>query len=170
MFWSVPSSVAERSLFWMEGIFHESMEILGVSWWPGQWKFWGWVGDLVTNANYHKTNISLQNGCVCKSFLFQGTCSVSSNVFQHKHSPNKKGHTKKNLRKCANEISSISSRYFKILLRGDGYQKCPDSDNSWILGATLGHIGKSELSLESLQLYGCACEVFGPCDSKNTQP
>ena len=133
-----------------------------------QWKFWGWAGDLVTNAKYRKTNMkAFKMDAFVRVSFFQGTCSVSSNVFQHKHSPNQKGHTnKKNLRKCANEISSISSRYFKILLREDGYQKCPDSDNSWILRATLGHIGKSELSLESLQLYSCACEVFGPCDSK----
>ena len=63
-----------------------------------QWKFWGWAGDLVTNAKYRKTNMKAfrfkMNAFVRVSF-FQGTCSVSSNVFQHKHSPNQKGHTKK---------------------------------------------------------------------------
>ncbi len=71
-------------------------------------------------------------------------------------SKTRRPHTK-TLRKCVNAISSISSRYFKILLYEDGYQKCPDCDNLWILGL---HWGEWVVSLECLQLYGCACDFW----------
>lgn len=144
--------------FWMGGTFHESIQI-----------FW-WAGDLVTNAKYRKTNMkAFKMDAFVRVSFFQGTCSVSSNVFQHKHSPSQKGHTTKTWENVL--MKSPAS------LRGISRYSCArtDTKNVQILTtneywgphwATLGRVSCHQMSLESLQLYGCACEVFGPCDSK----